>query len=160
MESRAFYHGASKINIIKNFAWDEENTVELESDGTYNVVNTAQDNLDSGKKLKCGDGNRSGHYIGDTRRRCSNVSATLFLGSDGVDFNDIDDFNGIVNVSYVEYNFDPTDNNMSYNSNEISTQTTSIKRITVTVKKGDEEAAKYHYYSTNIGTGRDFVKYQ
>ncbi len=166
MESRGYNHAISKINIIKNFAWDEANANDLVNLGFYSVLHTQQD--DAGTELMCP---RAGHYAVDYHRVCSANVATA-IGNDGEadgSFNDIDDFDGstdalsdgfttTVTVEYAPYQNATVA--MTYQSANIAAQTTGIKRIRIAVTDSANGNAitNYYYYSANIGKEAPLVK--
>lgn len=167
MESRGFYHGLAKMQIVRNMPWDEENVDDLTTADLYYVLETGQD---TGTELECDDVNRTrpGHYPGFNRRKCDQDGVTTStIGTDGNDYDDIDDFhnrgadthpNGYsvdVNVSYVDYK----GSTPIYDWPETAASTTSLKRIDVFVTSdlGVVEL-RYSYYAANIGRPKPVIK--
>lgn len=178
LQSRAYYHGLAKMQIVTDKPWDENNTADfVNTGGIYYVVETQSD---TGTLLECdGDNMRAGHYAGLNRRMCNRDSgvASVTLGVDtgeaSPNFDDIDDFDGdtdtavgtgnyILNTSvdYVAYDPSPANNTATHSSSDAaSAQTTSVKRIRVQVlDSGSNEITNYYYYATNIGRPQAYIK--
>jgi len=163
MESRGFYHGLAKMQIVRNMAWDEANVDDLATSDLYYVLETLESPNLTGMELSCNAfSQRPGHYsVGG--------QASALLGQDSGDFDDIDDFdkqvdtnpNGYrvdVNVSYTDY---IGGNNFLFHPNidGASAGTTNLKRIDVFVTSDlGVVDLRYSYYAANIGRPKPFIK--
>ncbi len=157
--SKAVYHGVSKVEIVVGKYWDENNLT--------NVLDTPNDNI------KCTD---RYFYEGDGRRKCVSDQPTAVAdfgngayggNGDSLDGDDIDDYNGEVDsniegmykistdVSYILY-VDVLDGNISLET--ASNNPTNIKKIEVKVTKNGQSVSTYRYYAVNIGTSEPYVK--
>ena len=159
----ALFNGISMVHLISNLAWDQNNT---NSNNILHVSSNANLNLD------CNDSKhyRIGGFIGS--RNCDdNLSASAISNdgaSDYVEYNDIDDFNGIdINASYyglhVVVNY--IDDNITYTGNRAiialnknsKSYTTSLKFIDLNItylgKRGQigGQISQFSYTSSNIG---------
>lgn len=171
-ESRGYYHALAKMQIITDKPWDENNTADFKNTGgIYYVLKTQED---SGSILECNSNDmRPGHYEGQNRRMCTRdfafATPLANLGKDGEtnsSYDDIDDFDGDsddltdgfdlnASVTYVNYNA----NDQSMSTFSTATETTSVKRITVSLRdRSGNEIASYTYYATNVGRPQAYIK--
>lgn len=169
-EMKAVYHGVAKMRVVSGKAWDESNTADMVLWGGYNALGTAE-SATAASLLWCGadDNNRSGHYPGLFRRKCSPGLAASALGADGGDRDDLDDFDGendgnfqggftaTTTVAYVSAPV-PAGVNPAFASTAVSATTTPLKRITVTMNKNGAQLARYHYYAADIGMPKPYIR--
>ena len=180
-DAKASIHAVSKVEIILNKAWDEENVDDLELDDKYYVLSTDESDS-SGDVLYCDNKLRNGHYGAKNRRMCEvvggvNKSATS-IGADSGESNgyydDTDDFNGL--VDYIDENGDGVNefkikisidyinyqdsNNIALQEGQESLNTTNIKRIKVEIYDNNTNKfiSRYYYYATNIGLPKPYIK--
>lgn len=105
-QQEAISEAASRVNTILGYSWDENNT-----DYTYipTVLNVS--NGDAGLNKNATTGKRNGtppeSYRSFLRADGQEFNASLALGSDAGDLDDMDDFNG--NISLVDMNASDSD---------------------------------------------------
>ena len=105
-QQEAISEAASRVNTILGYSWDENNT-----DYTYipTVLNVSNGNVGLDKNATTGkrNGTPPESYRSFLRADGQEFNASLALGSDGGDLDDMDDFNG--NISLVDMNASDSD---------------------------------------------------
>lgn len=176
--SKGVYHGLSKVQIIRSKFWDEGNENDFINNGIYYVLKTAESNA-IGETLYCSyDTNRSGHYSGDGRRKCSGATATasgnfgetgdLLEGVGTEEWDDIDDYHEeddssvdgkydiATKVKYITYSEGINSSNITLETD--AGDTSNLKEIIVTVSANGKRISEYRYYAANIGVPRPYIK--
>lgn len=166
VDTKGYYHALAQMGIVMSKAWDEANVDDWNASNVVYILDTSVS--------VC---NRQGIYPQAHRRQCdggktlTSVASTT-LGSEGGDFDDIDDFHGAgqpvedfnvsVSVSYVDINgMLATDNNFYIPSGNNPTGTTDIKRVSVNVaNEATGMDATLNYYGFNIGYDKLLTKEQ
>ena len=171
VDLKGLYHGVAKMQVVSGKIWDEANVDSLAVWGGYNALQTTESDA-SAEPLWCGsdENNRSGHYTGLYRRKCSPGLAASAIGADGGDRDDIDDFDtetdgsfqggyvALTSVAYISSKVDDADNVIAFSSSENAATTTNLKRIGVTMSKNGRQLVRYYYYAANIGMPKPYIR--
>lgn len=167
----AFFNAASLIKTASSLAWDENNTENL------GILKTALNNIECNSST---DFIRIGSFLSANARTCKdNLQASAIQseeGSDYLNFDDIDDFNGmhidvtakgekkylistdVIYLKNIGWIGSPKKLTIDLGAAQPSNSTSNIKKLTTTIKYNGKKSidhnktiAAFTYYSANIG---------